>query len=107
MLAQLLALVGEPLDADCSIATRVEYLYRTTATTGPPFKPLPEGARPTDLATTTTLDERTVPYVVRVQIGTANFYDPTASVRIAAALPDAMTSLGATTVRDVVGTLNV
>ena len=66
------AQVGEPLDADCSIATRVEHLYRTTATTGPQFKPLPEGARPDDLATTTTLDGRTVPYVVRVQIGTAN-----------------------------------
>ncbi len=64
--------VGEPLDEDCSIAPRVEYLYRTTATSGPRFKPLPEGERPADLATTTTLDERTVPYIVRVQIGTVN-----------------------------------
>ena len=39
------------------------------------------------------------------QIGTANFYDPTASVRIAAALPDAITSLGANRVAEVVGTL--
>jgi len=40
-----------------------------------------------------------------VQIGTANFYDPTASVRIADALPGALASLGATCVADVVGTL--
>jgi dihydroorotate dehydrogenase (NAD+) catalytic subunit len=40
-----------------------------------------------------------------VQIGTANFYDPTASVRIADALPDALKLLGAERVTDVVGTL--
>ncbi len=40
-----------------------------------------------------------------VQIGTANFYDPTASVRIATALPGAIASLGANRVTDVVGTL--
>jgi len=40
-----------------------------------------------------------------VQIGTANFYDPTASVRIADALPGALASLGAGCVADVVGTL--
>jgi hypothetical protein len=67
------AQVGEPLDEDCSIATRVEYLYRTTDPASQArFKPLPEGARPADLATTTTVDDRTVPYIVRVQIGTAN-----------------------------------
>lgn len=40
-----------------------------------------------------------------VQVGTANFYDPTASVRIVDALPDAVRSLGAGRVADVVGTL--
>lgn len=40
-----------------------------------------------------------------VQIGTANFYDPTASVRIADALPGALKLLGAEQVADVVGTL--
>ena len=40
-----------------------------------------------------------------VQIGTANFYDPMASVRIVDALPGALMSLGANSVRDVVGTL--
>jgi dihydroorotate dehydrogenase (NAD+) catalytic subunit len=41
-----------------------------------------------------------------VQVGTANFYDPTASVRIAEALPDALRVLGAERVADVIGTLN-
>ena len=40
-----------------------------------------------------------------VQVGTANFYDPTASVRIADALPGALAALGAECVADVVGTL--
>ena len=40
-----------------------------------------------------------------IQVGTANFYDPTASVRIVDGLPDALRSLGATAVREVVGTL--
>ena len=40
-----------------------------------------------------------------VQIGTANFYDPTASVRIVDALPNALRELGASRVKDVVGTM--
>src|SRR5438034_2096457 len=40
-----------------------------------------------------------------VQLGTVNFYDPTASVRILDGLPGALASLGAASVRDVVGTL--
>jgi dihydroorotate dehydrogenase (NAD+) catalytic subunit len=42
-----------------------------------------------------------------VQLGTVNFYDPTASVRIVRQLPDALAQLGATAVREVVGTLKV
>jgi dihydroorotate dehydrogenase (NAD+) catalytic subunit len=40
-----------------------------------------------------------------VQIGTANFYDPTASVRIADGLPEALRTLGASSVTEIVGTL--
>jgi dihydroorotate dehydrogenase (NAD+) catalytic subunit len=40
-----------------------------------------------------------------VQLGTVNFYDPTVSMRILEALPDAVRSLGAERVSDVVGTL--
>jgi len=41
-----------------------------------------------------------------VQIGTANFYDPTASTRIVAGLPAAIASLKAGSVREIVGTLH-
>jgi dihydroorotate dehydrogenase (NAD+) catalytic subunit len=40
-----------------------------------------------------------------VQVGTANFYDPTVSVRLVDLLPDAVKLLGAASVREVVGTL--
>lgn len=40
-----------------------------------------------------------------VQIGTANFYHPTATMQILDALPAAVSSLGAGSVREVVGTL--
>jgi dihydroorotate dehydrogenase (NAD+) catalytic subunit len=40
-----------------------------------------------------------------VQLGTVNFYDPTASVRIVEALPDALARLGAGRVQEIVGTI--
>jgi len=40
-----------------------------------------------------------------VQIGTANFYNPTVSIQILDRLPQALAELGATRVADVVGTL--
>lgn len=65
-----IANLGPPLDANCSIATRVDYTYRSTDGT---FKPLPNPlARPADLVRTTTTDGRTVPYIVRVEMGTIN-----------------------------------
>ncbi len=42
-----------------------------------------------------------------VQIGTANFYHPTASIAILDALPAALAELGASAARDVVGTLQI
>src|SRR5262245_22624888 len=42
-----------------------------------------------------------------VQIGTANFYDPTASVRIVEQLPDAVSALRAGSVAQVVATLQI
>ena len=69
--------LGAPLDADCSAAVRVQYFYRSTA-------PLPQpqtspykvydvaGPKPADLATTTTVDGKTVPYIVRREMGTIN-----------------------------------
>jgi dihydroorotate dehydrogenase (NAD+) catalytic subunit len=42
-----------------------------------------------------------------VQIGTANFYDPSVSMRILDQLPEAVASLGATSVSEIVGTMRV
>jgi hypothetical protein len=75
--------LGEPLDADCSANTKIEYFYKPSAPAAPAtgrgrgaaatFKPLnPSEPRPSDLAETTTSDGRTVPYIVRVESGTIN-----------------------------------
>jgi len=42
-----------------------------------------------------------------VQLGTVNFYDPTASMRIVEQLPQALSLVGARSVKEVVGTLRV
>jgi dihydroorotate dehydrogenase (NAD+) catalytic subunit len=42
-----------------------------------------------------------------VQLGTVNFYDPTASMRLVEGLPGAVAQLGAASVREVVGTLRL
>ena len=64
-----------PLDNDCTVTTRVEYFYRSTSqpATANPFKPYDvKAARPADLAMTTTLDGKSVPYIVRREMGTIN-----------------------------------
>jgi len=66
--------LGAPLDESCSIATRVDYVY-LSATDGEfkAYPPMSEGSAAADeVATTTTLDGATVPFVVRVQTGTVN-----------------------------------
>jgi hypothetical protein len=66
------ATLGQPLDGNCSIATRVDYVYRNTAAK-PDFVPLPSlKDLPADVASTTTLEGKTVPYIVRVETGTLN-----------------------------------
>lgn len=77
--------LGPPIDANCSIETRVEYYYKSAETassqpqrnarTGIPqgFKPLDtESARPSDIETTTTTEGRESPFIVRVETGTIN-----------------------------------
>jgi len=62
--------LGQPLDADCTAATKIEYFYRAADNT---FKPLADTAnRPSDLVSTTTNDGKTVPYIVRIESGTIN-----------------------------------
>jgi hypothetical protein len=56
---------------DCSAETRIGYVYRTT---GGAFRWLddPTAPLPADIATTTTMDGDTVPFVVRWERGTIN-----------------------------------
>jgi len=62
--------LGPPLDSDCSTATRIDYVYRSTAGT---LKPLPDpSVHPADLAQTTTSQGITVNYIVRIETGTIN-----------------------------------
>ena len=59
--------LGSATDAACSAPTQVTYQYRSTANT---FKPLADPTtRPADLAQTT-VDGRTVDYIVRLERGT-------------------------------------
>jgi hypothetical protein len=62
--------LGKPLDADCSIATRVDYVYR--ATDGKDLQPLVDPkAVPANVATVN-VEGNSVRYVVRVETGTVN-----------------------------------
>ena len=62
--------LGPPLDSDCSTATRIDYVYRSTGGT---LKPLPNpSVHPADLAQTTTSQGVTVNYIVRIETGTIN-----------------------------------
>lgn len=76
--------LGPALDANCSVATHVTYMYR--ATSGGALKPLPSPtALPADVATVTTTAGVTVPFVIRVETGTVDrgiyqnavLFDPT------------------------------
>ena len=68
--------LGAPLDADCSVAKRVDYFYRSgksSSAQANPFKPIDVNApRPADVAMTTTLDGKRAPYIVRREMGTIN-----------------------------------
>jgi hypothetical protein len=60
-----------PVDEDCHVAAAVvSYRYRTTAGQ---FAAYPtDGSTPADVASTTTSDGATVPYIVRIERGTIN-----------------------------------
>ena len=63
--------LGPPLDEHCSVARRVDYVYRSSD--DGQLKPLGEsGVEPPDLSHTTTLNGEAVPYVVRIETGTIN-----------------------------------
>lgn len=63
------AQLGDVLDDDCSIERVVSFKYRTT---GGAWADYTVGSAPTDMAQTTTMDGRTVDYIVRWERGTIN-----------------------------------
>lgn len=76
--------MGPALDENCNAPTKVMYVYKPAD--GGKFRPLPSIDKlPADVATTTTLEGKTVNYIVRLQTGTLNraiyqiaiLYDPT------------------------------
>jgi hypothetical protein len=62
--------LGPPLDANCSIATRVDYVYRSAAS--PDLKPLPAPTPVPADAMMVSVDGKQVPYIVRIETGTIN-----------------------------------
>jgi len=62
--------LGAPVDEHCSIERRVDYVYRNAEGLIAPWPA--RGDRPADLTYTTTTDGRRVPFIVRVETGTAN-----------------------------------
>jgi len=83
-------LTGPFLDDDCSLPTRADHYYRSTAGTWRPYDAT--APRPADMTTTTTGDGATVDFVIRWERGTINRFvytiavlDPTATAP--AALP--------------------
>jgi len=76
--------LGPSLDADCSAATKVQYIYRSA--TDHKYHPMADLTRlPADVAIITTITGASVPYVVRFEAGTidrgvyniAILHDPT------------------------------
>lgn len=63
--------LGAPVDADCSATTRYDWFYFNAAGMRMPLAD-PLAPRPADLATVTTIDGKTVPFIVRVESGTIN-----------------------------------
>lgn len=65
-------ITGGKLDDDCSLPTRVDYVYRSTGDERG-FRPLPDpSSPPADVAQATTSDGQTVPFIVRLETGTIN-----------------------------------
>lgn len=59
-----------PIDDDCTMETVVSYKYRTIGGVWEDWTPGQE--RPADMATTTTIDDQTVDFIVRWERGTIN-----------------------------------
>ena len=65
--------LGPATDADCNAPTTYAYFYKKAGSSPAEFLPYdPAKSAPADLATTTTDQGKTVPYIVRVETGTIN-----------------------------------
>ena len=62
--------LGPPLDTNCSIATRVDYVYRSK--TDGKLKALADPKAPPADVETIVRDGKTIPFVVRIETGTIN-----------------------------------
>lgn len=60
--------LGDPKDANCSAPTRYDWFYKPSG--GGAYKAYdPKAPKPADVASTTTIDGKTVPFIVRVESG--------------------------------------
>jgi dihydroorotate dehydrogenase (NAD+) catalytic subunit len=117
--ADAISLINTCLAMAVDWRTRRPRLGRTTGgLSGPAIKPIAlravyQAARAVDIpvvgiggiATLDDVMEFIVAGASAVQLGTVNFYDPTASMRILDGLPAALAELAATRLADVIGTL--
>ncbi len=62
--------LGPPIDDDCATDTVVSFKYKNTAGSIVTYDP--DAPRPDDMATTTTMDGKTVDFIVRWERGTIN-----------------------------------
>ena len=76
--------LGAPQDPQCDVPTKVHYVYKSTSPRHVGFQDYDPANPPSDVATTKTDAGRTVPFIVRVEVGTmdrgiynvAVLYDP-------------------------------
>ncbi len=66
------ARLGDPLDGNCSVQTRVDYVYRPATPRGASLRALPEGGPPPADVAMVQRDGKSVRYIVRVETGTIN-----------------------------------
>ena len=65
------SMLGRSTDADCSVPTRVQYVYMPAG--GKEFKPLTTTTNlPPDISMTSTMSGVTMPFVVRIETGSMN-----------------------------------
>jgi hypothetical protein len=62
--------LGPPLDDQCNAPTKISYLYQPTGSSAGSYKSYDPNNPPSDVATTTTDQGKTVPYIIRVEEGT-------------------------------------